>query len=378
MFLSCSERFKLDVAVPVRSGLAEHGIRGIILSEEPLLPGTSSDPDHKVESYLDASDAFVALCTPDDELSDGTVQTRQNIIDEIQRAAQKPHLRSRIQVFRAPSVRLPSNINPVYQPLDVDRLDTVVDAVVRQLDTWGVLAKPKAVEDVAPSEPPVISAEALIQGIDVGDVEKARVRVFVLLRAVSRATQVAVVAALREFLRSSSLDEENAKTLAAGLILEIINQFDLTLVDLDLVEELARSEDFSARSIAATMLWDRAEVAPADVPLGLLGRLLRPADEDWYVQAPAMAAAKLLMLRRRSARILFDTLAGSEETDDRYTAATALRDVASVDPLAVPRDLAERLARDPDDLVAAQGGALLGEIGEPPDRDPLSPFRLGT
>lgn len=59
VFLSCSERFKLDVAVPVRSGLAEHGIRGIILSEEPLLPGTSSDPDHKVESYLDASDAFV-------------------------------------------------------------------------------------------------------------------------------------------------------------------------------------------------------------------------------------------------------------------------------------------------------------------------------
>ena len=194
----------------------------------------------------------------------------------------------------------------------------------------------------------------------------------------NRATQVAVVAALREFLRSSSLDEDNAKTLAAGLILEIINQFDPTLVGLDLVEELARSEDFSARSIAATMLWDRAEVAPADVPLGLLGRLLRPADEDWYVEAPAMAAAKLLMLRRRSARILFDTLAGSEETDDRYTAATALRDVASVDPLAVPRDLAERLAQDPDDLVAAQGEALLGEIGEPPDRAPLSPFRLGT
>ncbi len=100
------------------------------------------------------------------------------------------------------------------------------------LDIWGVLAKPKAVEDVAPSEPPVISAEALIQGIDVGDVEKARVRVFVLLRAVSRATQVAVVAALREFLRSSSLDDDNAKTLAAGLILEIINQFDPTLVAL--------------------------------------------------------------------------------------------------------------------------------------------------
>jgi hypothetical protein len=50
---------------------------GVIVSEEPLLPRTPGDPDSKVESYLDASDAFVALCTPDDQLEDDTVQCRQ-------------------------------------------------------------------------------------------------------------------------------------------------------------------------------------------------------------------------------------------------------------------------------------------------------------
>jgi hypothetical protein len=207
-----------------------------------------------------------------------------------------------------------------------------------------------------------------------GDDQKASRRAFEVLTSERRASQAAVVAGLREFLQSSR--EDNTDTLIAGSVLEAINQFDSSLVSLDLVGELAGSEDFTTRAIAAHMLWDRAEVSPEHVPLGLLARLARPATEDWYVQAPAMAAAKLLMLRRRSARIIFDNLAGSEETENRYMAATALRDVASVDPRAVPRDLAERLAGDRDDLVAVQGSALRDEIGEPPDRDPLSPFGL--
>ena len=40
VFVSCSEKFKETVAWPVRDALAEHGLRGIIVTDEPLLPGT--------------------------------------------------------------------------------------------------------------------------------------------------------------------------------------------------------------------------------------------------------------------------------------------------------------------------------------------------
>lgn len=79
LFLSCSEKFKEQVARPLRELLAVRGIRGIIVSDEPVLPRTSEAPDSKIDSYLDASDAFVAVCTPDDHLSDGTIQCRQNL-----------------------------------------------------------------------------------------------------------------------------------------------------------------------------------------------------------------------------------------------------------------------------------------------------------
>src|SRR5258707_7303173 len=91
VFISCSEKFKLAVARPIREGLKEVGVHGVIVSDELALPRTGWTTDDKVESYLDASDAFLALCTADDKIEDGTVQCRQNIIDEIPRARLKPH-----------------------------------------------------------------------------------------------------------------------------------------------------------------------------------------------------------------------------------------------------------------------------------------------
>src|SRR5262245_55840314 len=82
VFLSCSEKFKSRVAIPVRNGLVSHGIKAIVLSDEPLLPHVEDNPDSKVDSYLDASDAFVALMTADDRLEDGTIRCRPNIVDE--------------------------------------------------------------------------------------------------------------------------------------------------------------------------------------------------------------------------------------------------------------------------------------------------------
>ena len=101
VFLSCSDRYKESVAVKVRAALDDVGVWGVIVSDEPLLPRVEWEPGAKVESYMNAADAVVALCTPDDTLDDGTVQTRPNIIDEIRMARERPNLRDRVLVAKA-------------------------------------------------------------------------------------------------------------------------------------------------------------------------------------------------------------------------------------------------------------------------------------
>src|SRR5919204_665654 len=76
VFLSCSEGYKKRVAYPIRDALAAHDIHGVVVSDEPLLRGASGDPESKVDTYLEASDAFIALCTPDNPLAGGTDRHR--------------------------------------------------------------------------------------------------------------------------------------------------------------------------------------------------------------------------------------------------------------------------------------------------------------
>lgn len=123
--------------MPIRDGLRERGITGIIVSEEPKLPRTEDNPDAKVDAFLDASDALVALCAPDDDIADGSVQCRQNIINEIERAKGRPHLRHRVQVFKEATVRPPSNLGFVHEPLEIDDPGVIVERIVAQLRSWG-------------------------------------------------------------------------------------------------------------------------------------------------------------------------------------------------------------------------------------------------
>ncbi len=302
--------------------------------------------------------------------------SRQNIIDEIQRAHARPHLRSRILVFKERSVRLPSNINPTYENLDLDDIHTMAERIVRQLDAWGVVVRTPR-HDPATLPDSGVTVSKLIDGLELGDHEEATRRAYQLVRVQIREAQRTIVEQLRRFLftaNSAGGDEVHR----ASALLEAINRLDPTLVPLEIVEELAVSEDHAKRMSAAMILWDRAVVAPADVPVGLLGRLALPSIEDWYVQAPAMAATKQLLLKRREARIIFDGLTASPDSEDRYAVAQALVDVCRISRSAVPRDLAERLATDADELVAAKGQEVLRVLGDGGDdeRDPYSPFGL--
>lgn len=359
VFLSCSERFKLRVARPIREALKAAGIHGIIVSDEPTLPRTDWTPDDKVESYLRASDAFLALCTPDDTLDNGTVQCRQNIIDEIQRARQNPNLRDKIMVLKASAVRLPSNINPTYENLDPDNLAGAAEPILRQLNVWGVIPGQPRVPEVPTSS---VDVGRLIGSIGLGDHDRATRLAYDTALTTSRADQAKAVRDLLHRLSTEAGDPH-----IVGHVLEGLGRIDHSLVPLSAIEELSLSPVTEHRIVAIFLLEDLSDSMPGQVPLGLLGRFARPADEDWYVQAPAMAIAKQLMLSRQHTRVIFDRLADSEDAQDRYEVAAALADLASVEASAVPPDLAARLAKDDDELVAKKAREVIDALAKLPE-----------
>src|ERR1700680_2121291 len=158
IFLSCSEKFKSAVAWPVRDVLTGHGLRTIIVRDEPPLPGIRGDAQANTEGYLDASSAFVALCPADYELSAGSKYPRASIIDEIHLACSHPHLRDRCQVLRSRDVLLPSDINPTYDCLDWAPPAVAPDVIMRHLRQWGVCPGPTS--PPAASRP--VAAEAAV------------------------------------------------------------------------------------------------------------------------------------------------------------------------------------------------------------------------
>jgi pimeloyl-ACP methyl ester carboxylesterase len=138
VFISCSERQKEALARPFKDLLAESGVRGYVVSDEPRPDGTWT-PEDKVDAYLDMSDAVVVFATADLESGDDRY-TRPNIGDEIGRARSKPHLRNRVCVLKEHGVTLPSNINPAYETLDVANRDDAFRRALLQLHAWGLTA----------------------------------------------------------------------------------------------------------------------------------------------------------------------------------------------------------------------------------------------
>jgi hypothetical protein len=367
VFLSCSEKFKPSVAWPVRDALAGQGLRAVIMSDEPPLLSVGGDAETKAEPYLDASSAFVALCTADYELSDGTKIPRANIIDEIQQAVGRPHLRDRAQILKSPGVLLPSDITPTYDSLDVTKPAVAAEVVLKQLQQWGIGPGP-----ASPAAPHPVSARgpddvgALLAGLTPGDHDEAWRRIYPLLR--DRAEEQRRWVA-RELHREVTESDDQARALAAAALLEAVSGLDAALVPNEMIEAMAAHPGYPARACAANLLRDRAASAPFDVPVGLLGRLARPGTEDWCVWAPAMAAAQELVLHRRAAYVIFESLAASADIRDRFAVAVALLGVAAARPAAVARGLAQRLAGDPDPLIAVKAREVMAATDLLAERD---------
>jgi Holliday junction resolvase-like predicted endonuclease len=208
--------------------------------------------------------------------------------------------------------------------------------------------------------------EALFDGLGLGEHDEVERRVYALFLPLSRQDQEAVV---DRIARIATTTGDHERELVACSLLEAVDRLDPTLVKIDVVEAMATSADFTLRSGAAVLLWQWADASPGQVPLPLLGRLARPTAEDWYVHSAARAGAKQLMLRRASARIVFDWMAASKDPVDRQYAASDLLEVARQEPRAVPAELAESLANDTDESVAATAAELVHAIAPVDDRE---------
>ena len=136
VFISCSEREKDALARPFKALLADSGLRGFIVSDEPR-PDGAWTPEEKVDAYLDLADAVVVFATADLEAGEDRF-TRPNIGDEIGRARSKPHLRNRICILKEHGVTLPSNINPAYESLEPEHPDEGFRRALAQLGEWGL------------------------------------------------------------------------------------------------------------------------------------------------------------------------------------------------------------------------------------------------
>jgi hypothetical protein len=182
VFISYSEAAKAKVAEPFKEFVDSLGLYGLLVGDEALPEPGATDPRAKVNHFLDQAQMFVALVTPDDRTEAGEVHTRPNIILELGAALDRDHLKNRVQVFKAPSVVLPSNINPVYESLDPERVDGIYAIFERQARRWDLLpqrpmltSKAQAVAPEQQSEPSdaieettgAAAAEALIGLADV-------------------------------------------------------------------------------------------------------------------------------------------------------------------------------------------------------------------
>lgn len=170
ILISYSERFRSTVAQPVADRLAAYGVRAVLVGEEPMPAGLDSHPDAKVTYFFDLADMVVFLATPDDRVESGELHTRQNIVDELRRGLERQHLKHKLLVFKADDVVLPSNVNPVYEPLPLDEPEWIAERVVRQAREWGLL--PREPADAGPAPLPQSSNDQALTSGTVGHTDQ--------------------------------------------------------------------------------------------------------------------------------------------------------------------------------------------------------------
>ena len=379
IFVSCSEKYKEQVAYRFRDLIEAMGLRAVIVADLPKPAGVWNLED-KVDSYLHRSEGVLVLATPDDLAGQGkpksrTWRTRPNIVDEIARARSRDKLRDHICVLKEPSVTLPSNISPAYDGLDLTDHTPALAFLVRQLVEWGFVAPHVDLESIRTPPPPSPSEEELMAGLRIDDPRVTHAHIRSQLDGLRKRDQRTYVARIVALIRGSQHWENRA---TAAHMLEAVADIDPSLIELDLIDELVRDADFSVRSSAAMVLYLLSVSAPGVVPLDLVARLAQPATEDWYVFTPALNALKELALTRQEAMERIELLARNPDRDVRDYASFALLEIAHVKPAVVSPALIKGLRKDHDPTIrrcAKQTAKLIADLDEQQRR--MGYYRFG-
>lgn len=255
-----------------------------------------------------------------------------------------------------PLAPLADQLNHDRTLLQGDATQTAVHEVGEQIIAAIAAAQTPALPASEADPDIALHVEQAFEGLGLDQHDEAARRLYRLFMHLTRQQQRAAIAAI---IRLATTTDNHTTQLLAANLLEAADRLDPMLIDIEDVERLARSAVTAHRICAACLLWQWAESNPGRVPIPLLGRLTQPSGEDWYVFSPARAAARQLLLSREGARAIFDRMAASQDRHDRDYAVGDLLEVAMVEPRAVPRDLAVKLARDEDKGVAERGVELL-------------------
>jgi nucleoside phosphorylase len=170
--------------------------------------------------------------------------------------------------------------------------------------------------------------EILLKGSGPGEWEIARDAAFEILALTDDAGQNELFEYLLRYL---GLPNDDDRLWGAVQTIECVASLAPGLFDHKLFSDMANDQDFTIRSMAASIFLDFAQYAPELIPMDLLVKLARH-DEDWYVMAPAFAALKSMASLQPAALDVFFRQLRSDDPVAREYAAAALADIAEREP----------------------------------------------
>lgn len=170
--------------------------------------------------------------------------------------------------------------------------------------------------------------DELITNVGIGDWEGAFMPAIEILRNTDERGENVLFEQLLEY---QDYRGEDDSLWSAVEVIQTCVQLLPSLINHEKIARMVRNENFTVRTMAASICMDLAQTAPDRVPVDLLLKLSR-YDEDWYVQAPANAALKTLASSQPVVLHIYYQRILSKEQGERAHAAYALASIAEEEP----------------------------------------------
>lgn len=176
--------------------------------------------------------------------------------------------------------------------------------------------------------------DAIISGVKLGNWDSAE---SAALQVIQKTHESGTNEIFEKLLAYQDCSSEDDRFWGASHTIESCVQLAPWLIRHEQLAKMAKHPHYSVRSTAASICMHLANSAPDRVPIDLLLKL-SVHDEDWYVQAPAVAAIKGMANIIPSALCIFYERLHSQNADARTHAAAAISDIAANEPELLNQD----------------------------------------